>query len=189
MVPVFLLGIVLAACGAAAPAQHSRTLTPADWVHRGLSLFRSATSVRVDPGADGEGFCEYVQPSCAAYTITQSPIATGVARSCDSIPSCATTFFTPIATRFDFGDASPSSVEVDGDTTGCEGWCVWRMDLDRSSGVILAVDIYLRGGTHQDWPTWEFADYVINGSTLATPTPAPAFVPRQSQSSAPTPGP
>lgn len=162
-------------------------MTPADWVHRGLSLFRSATSVLVLPDADGEGFCAYVQPSCTAYTITQSPMPPpGVVRSCDSIPSCATTFFTPIARSFDFGDSTPTSVEVTGDTAGCEGWCVWRMDFDRSSGVILAVDIYLRGGTHQDWPTWKFRDYVINGSTLATPTPAPTFNPQPPHTSVPT---
>ena len=186
---VFLLGVALTACGAVAPGHGSNALTPDDWVHRGISLFRSATSVLVIPDADGEGFCGNVQPSCAAYTITQSPTSTaGVARSCDTIPSCATTFFTPIEGGLEFEESLPSEVDVAGDTPGCQGWCVWRMVFDRSSGVITAVDIYLRGGSHQVWPTWRFADYVVNGSTLATPTPAPTLAPKPSHSSATTPG-
>ena len=171
---VFLLGVTLTACGSAAPAHGSNAVSPDDWVQRGVSLFRSATSVLVLPDADREGFCGNVQPSCAAYTITQSPTSTaGPARPCDTIPSCATTFFTPIEGGLEFESDLPSVVAVVGDTPGCQGWCVWRMNFDRSSGVILAVDIYLRGGTHQVWPTWKFRDYVINGATLATPTPAP----------------
>lgn len=71
--PVLLLGVMLTGCGSAGPARDSRVLTAAGWVQRGVSLFRSATSVLVLPEADGETFCAYVQPSCNAYTITQSP--------------------------------------------------------------------------------------------------------------------
>ena len=169
-----VLALATAACGQAAGG--SRPLTPSDWVQRGIEQFRAATAVDVDPGADGEGFCGNVQPICRGYTLTQtsSTAPPSAAMPCRSIPACAIVFFNPMVTKLDFEDAGVAGVvAVDGESDSCMGWCVWRMEFDRTTGNIVAVDIYLRGGSHQVWPTYAFGNYVVGGRAFETPTPAP----------------
>ena len=151
-------------------------MTPSAWVQRGIDQFRAATAVRVDPGADGEGFCGNVQPTCNAFTLTQtsSTAPPSAAMPCRSIPECAAVFFNPMVTKLDFQDSGAADiVEVDGESESCMGWCVWRMEFDRTTGNIVSVDIYLRGGSHQVWPTYGFDNYVVGDHALNTPTPAP----------------
>ena len=169
-----VLALATAACGQAAGG--SRSLTPSDWVQRGIDQFRAATSLDVIPDAAGEGSCGNVQPTCSLYTLTQtsSTAPASAAMPCRSIPSCAEVFFTPVAAKLEFCDPpTADQVEVDGPSGSCVERSTFTMDFDRNTGNILAVDIALDDGSHEVWPTYEFENYVVGDHALDTPTPSP----------------
>jgi len=161
------LCIVLSAC-----STDKANLTPAQWVQQGIANFRAATSVFVVPDADGEANCEEVVNPCVGFTLTQTTTNQPYPM-CGSIPQCADVFF-PIVKQYGFDRLQWSgSVAIDGSPDGCDGWCSWKMTIDRATGEILDVDVYLKGGTHIGWPVYSFENYIVHGQRLITPNPQP----------------
>jgi hypothetical protein len=173
IVVVVLVGTTLWACSSSQSAPGKQ---PSSWVRQGIANFRAASSVTVVPDADGEATCQEVLSlsSCAPFTLTQTSTTQNGAQ-CSSIPSCASVFFAPVVdylgySRFQWSGA----VEISGDTRQvCSGWCAWDMTIDRATGEIIGVDIYVHGGSHVGWPTYSFYNYVVGGKTLNQPRPQP----------------
>ncbi len=135
--------------------------SPEAWVERGITQFRHATSVTITPGADGEATCDETGAGCSPFIVTQT---SSTSSDCASLAAC-TALFRPMASQLSFGHSSvPGVLEITGKTDCTLGsWCTWVMDIDRATGNILYVDIYLGGSDHVGWPTYSLANYVEHG--------------------------
>ncbi len=171
MVVAVLVGTTLWSCSLSQVAPGDQA---SSWVKQGIANFRAASSVTVVPGADGEANCEEVLSSCAPFTLTQTS-TTHNSGQCSSIPSCASVFFAPVVDHLGYARFQWSgAVEILGGTTQvCSGWCSWEMTIDRATGEIIDVDIYVHGNTHVGWPTYSFHNYVVGGKTLNPLRPQP----------------
>jgi hypothetical protein len=164
-----LLGLVVVAIVAYAVA--ARPTGAYGAVENGLSNFKNASMLTIQPIAEGEGNCN---KPCGPVELKQSGGNGSVplngqgngSSTCGSIPQCAAGIFSNLpsnANDYTSSDQQNGILYVDvslGATCSGGSWCATRIGIDSHTNNIVCYDVWASGGSHSTWTGYLISGYV-----------------------------